>query len=82
MKPAGASTAGMTMIDKILARHAGVDRVSPAKQVFASYRPGWAREVREGDVLVGGPNFGTGSSRPAAELLRRSDLFRNRPTST
>jgi 3-isopropylmalate/(R)-2-methylmalate dehydratase small subunit len=41
------------------------------KQVFASHRPGWAQEVREGDVLVGGPNFGTGSSRPAAELLRR-----------
>jgi 3-isopropylmalate/(R)-2-methylmalate dehydratase small subunit len=41
------------------------------KQVFASHRPGWAHEVREGDVLVGGPNFGTGSSRPGAELLRR-----------
>jgi 3-isopropylmalate/(R)-2-methylmalate dehydratase small subunit len=41
------------------------------KQVFASYRPGWAREVREGDVLVGGPNFGAGSSGPGAQLLRR-----------
>jgi hypothetical protein len=41
------------------------------KQVFASHRPGWAREVREGDVIVGGLNFGTGSSRPGVQLLRR-----------
>jgi 3-isopropylmalate/(R)-2-methylmalate dehydratase small subunit len=41
------------------------------KQVFASHRPGWAQEVREGDVIVGGLNFGTGSSRPGAQLLRR-----------
>lgn len=41
------------------------------RHVFAANRPGWADEVREGDVLVGGRNFGTGSSRPAAALLRR-----------
>ena len=41
------------------------------KQVFAASRPGWAAEVREGDVIVGGRNFGTGSSRPGAALLRR-----------
>ena len=41
------------------------------RQVFATYRPGWVDEVRTGDVLVGGRNFGTGSSRPASLLLKR-----------
>jgi 3-isopropylmalate/(R)-2-methylmalate dehydratase small subunit len=39
--------------------------------VFATYRPGWVDEVRVGDILVGGRNFGTGSSRPASLLLKR-----------
>jgi 3-isopropylmalate/(R)-2-methylmalate dehydratase small subunit len=37
---------------------------------FSADRPGWADEVRPGDVIVGGENFGTGSSRPAAEVLK------------
>jgi 3-isopropylmalate/(R)-2-methylmalate dehydratase small subunit len=37
--------------------------------VLARIRPGWASEVRDGDVLVAGRNFGTGSSRPAVQLL-------------
>src|SRR5215831_5556861 len=41
------------------------------RHVFATYRPGWVDEVRAGDVLVGGRNFGTGSSRPASLLLKR-----------
>src|SRR5271169_6613279 len=41
------------------------------RNVFATYRPGWAGEVRPGDILVGGRNFGTGSSRPGALLLKR-----------
>jgi 3-isopropylmalate/(R)-2-methylmalate dehydratase small subunit len=41
------------------------------RQVFATYRPGWVDEVRTGDILVGGRNFGTGSSRPASLLLKR-----------
>ena len=40
-----------------------------AQHVFATYRPGWAAEVGAGDVLVGGRNFGTGSSRPAPSLM-------------
>ena len=40
------------------------------KQVFESIRPGWHAQVREGDIIVGGVNFGTGSSRPGARLLR------------
>lgn len=39
------------------------------KFVFSANRPGWSAEVRKGDVLIGGSNFGTGSSRPAAKLV-------------
>lgn len=39
--------------------------------ILSTLRPGWAAEVRPGDILVAGRNFGTGSSRPAATLLLR-----------
>lgn len=38
--------------------------------VFSANRPDWVDQVGPGDVLVGGRNFGTGSSRPCAQLLR------------
>ncbi len=41
----------------------------PALTMSAN-RPGWSREVRPGDLLVAGTNFGTGSSRPAADNLK------------
>jgi len=44
-------------------------RAEQAKHVFATYRPGWAAAVGRGDILVGGRNFGTGSSRPAPALM-------------
>jgi 3-isopropylmalate/(R)-2-methylmalate dehydratase small subunit len=44
-------------------------RSKQAAEVFGAYRPGWAQQVRAGDVLVGGRNFGTGSSRPAPALM-------------
>jgi len=37
---------------------------------FSANRPGWAEQVKDGDILVAGRNFGTGSSRPAAEVFR------------
>ena len=40
-----------------------------AQLVFRANRPGWSELVREGDVIVGGRNFGSGSSRPATVLL-------------
>ena len=46
-----------------------MSRAEQAKHVFATYRPGWADEVGAGDVIVGGRNFGTGSSRPAPSLM-------------
>ena len=33
-------------------------------------RPGWAGMVRKGDIIIGGRNVGTGSSRPAADNLK------------
>lgn len=39
------------------------------KFVFSANRPGWSSEVRPGDIVVGGANFGTGSSRPAAKQI-------------
>jgi 3-isopropylmalate/(R)-2-methylmalate dehydratase small subunit len=40
------------------------------KYVFHANRPGWAAQVKPGDILVGGKNFGMGSSRPAARSLK------------
>jgi 3-isopropylmalate/(R)-2-methylmalate dehydratase small subunit len=42
-----------------------------AKHVFYELRPGWTDEVRPGDIVVAGRNFGLGSSRPVAALFRR-----------
>ena len=42
--------------------------------VFAANRPGWVDLVRPGDLLIGGRNFGMGSSRPAARSLRNLGL--------
>ena len=44
------------------------------KYVFSANRPGWAELVKPGDILVAGRNFGTGSSRPGALLLRKLGL--------
>jgi 3-isopropylmalate/(R)-2-methylmalate dehydratase small subunit len=46
------------------------DVATQAAACFAGLRPGWAASVRQGDVLIGGRNFGLGSSRPAPVPLR------------
>jgi len=51
--------------------------LTPQEQVrfaFQANRPGWVDEVRPGDILVGGSNFGMGSSRPAARSLKNLGL--------
>ncbi len=40
------------------------------RYVFEANRPGWVDLVEHGDIIVAGRNFGTGSSRPAARLLK------------
>jgi len=40
------------------------------RAVFSANRPGWVDMVREGDIIIGGKNYGMGSSRPAARSLR------------
>ena len=44
------------------------------RAVFSANRPGWVDQVRPGDIIIGGRNFGTGSSRPAARSLRNLGL--------
>jgi 3-isopropylmalate/(R)-2-methylmalate dehydratase small subunit len=41
-----------------------------ARFVFKTIRPGWAGQVKSGDIIVAGKNFGIGSSRPAARVFR------------
>ncbi len=45
------------------------EREKPIHAMEAN-RPGWASMVRVGDIMIGGRNFGTGSSRPAADNLK------------
>ena len=46
------------------------DEAVQARHVFAANRPGWVDEMKPGDIIIGGRNYGTGSSRPAARSLR------------
>ena len=45
-----------------------------ARAVFSANRPGWIDQIAPGDIIIGGRNFGTGSSRPAARSLRNIGL--------
>lgn len=45
------------------------ERDRPKYTMWAN-RPGWASEVKRGDIMVAGRNFGVGSSRPAAANLK------------
>ena len=41
-----------------------------AKSCMQANRPGWAEQVKPGDIIVAGRNFGCGSSRPAPRILQ------------
>ncbi len=41
-----------------------------ARLVFKANRPGWVDEMRPGDIIIAGKNFGMGSSRPASRSLK------------
>jgi 3-isopropylmalate/(R)-2-methylmalate dehydratase small subunit len=40
------------------------------QHMFRANRPGWAADVRPGDMLVAGQNYGMGSNRPAAQVMK------------
>jgi 3-isopropylmalate/(R)-2-methylmalate dehydratase small subunit len=40
------------------------------KHMFRANRPGWAAQVQQGDILVAGKNYGMGSGRPAAQVMK------------
>jgi 3-isopropylmalate/(R)-2-methylmalate dehydratase small subunit len=40
------------------------------RYVFHVHRPGWVDQVQPGDFIIGGKNYGIGSSRPAPLSLR------------
>lgn len=48
----------------------GISDIEAAKYCLAANRPGWAREVQAGDIIIAGHNWGCGSSRPAARLFK------------
>lgn len=47
-----------------------MDIPEAAQHVFYDLRPGWVSDVRQGDIVIAGQNFGIGSSRPVAALMR------------
>jgi len=48
-----------------ITRVKNMSNIEAAKYVMSANRPGWASQVEEGDIIVGGRNFGCGSSRLA-----------------
>ncbi len=45
-------------------------RLDRPQHMFRANRPGWSKQVKAGDILIGGKNFGMGSGRPAALAMR------------
>lgn len=45
-------------------------RLERPPHMFQANRPGWAQQVRAGDILIAGRNYGMGSSRPAALAMK------------
>ena len=63
------STDLMVPGSKVLAKP-GISPEEAASWCMSANRPGWAAEVSEGDILVGGINFGCGSSRNGSQPLK------------
>ncbi|MCS7207593.1 MAG: 3-isopropylmalate dehydratase small subunit [Dehalococcoidia bacterium] len=54
---------------RMLARP-GISDKEAAQFCMEANRPGWAQQVTPGDIIIAGRNFGCGSSRPAARMLK------------
>ncbi len=44
------------------------------KHCFSANRPGWVDEVKPGDLIVAGRNFGVGSGRPIGKIFTRLEI--------
>ena len=44
------------------------------RHMFEANRPGWVQQVQPGDIIVAGRNYGTGSGRPAAQVMKDAGL--------
>lgn len=61
--------------DLIFPHHAlGFPPEEQCQLCMSDNRPGWSSQVNKGDILLAGKNFGTGSSRPGALILKRLGL--------
>jgi 3-isopropylmalate/(R)-2-methylmalate dehydratase small subunit len=45
-----------------------------SKHVMEANRPGWVQQVRPGEIIVAGRNFGMGSGRPAARAVKGTGI--------
>ena len=51
-----------------------LSQAEQVKLIFRANRPGWVDLVKPGDIILGGKNFGMGSSRPASRSLKNLGL--------
>ena len=52
----------------------GITDEEASQYCMSTNRPDWAARVQKGDIIVAGSNWGTGSSRPAARLLKALNI--------
>ena len=52
----------------------GITDEEAAPYCMSTNRPDWASKVQKGDIIVAGSNWGCGSSRPAARLLKALNI--------
>jgi 3-isopropylmalate/(R)-2-methylmalate dehydratase small subunit len=57
-----------------ITRVKNMSNAEAAKYVMAANRPGWVDQVEAGDIIVGGTNFGCGSSRLAIGPIKELNI--------